>query len=208
MTYTLKIILSYWKSSTCTLFNIWEIKSCAHTNYLKSCHSKRTDFGIYTFISTQNTQRHIQTHFLSQLYVQWHHISPFGLWFIFHLHKYMWSNVLGFGDITVRRLIWSLFPGNSKCRESDGQMQLLRPYVRESVIEKCRMLWECGGRNLNPVFWNRKGFLWGSKYNMRGRVCVGQKNGGDIVPERWNFVSKAVEVRERDMHSEKYNVFH
>lgn len=38
---------------------------------------------------------------------------------------------------------------------------------------------------------------------MRGRVCVDQENSGDIVPGRWNFVLKTVEVRERGTNAEE-----
>lgn len=31
---------------------------------------------------------------------------------------------------------------------------------------------------------------------MRGRVCAGQENSGDLVPGRWNFASKVMEGRE------------
>lgn len=43
---------------------------------------------------------------------------------------------------------------------------------------------------------------------MRGSVCIRQKGSGDIVPERWNFVSEAHRgEREQDKRSEKYKVF-
>lgn len=43
---------------------------------------------------------------------------------------------------------------------------------------------------------------------MRGSVRIHQKDSGDVVPERWNFVSKAHRgEREQDKHSEKYKVF-
>lgn len=42
---------------------------------------------------------------------------------------------------------------------------------------------------------NRKSFLGGSNSTMRGKYVL-QANSGDRVPERWNFVSKIMEVRE------------
>lgn len=85
----------------------------------------------------------------------------------------------------------------------------LRPCVKEGVVVK-HMLWECRGRRLDLVFWNREGFLWGCSYNMRGSVCIHQKDSGDIVSERWNFTPKAHRgVRESRTNVQKeYRVFH
>lgn len=44
---------------------------------------------------------------------------------------------------------------------------------------------------------------------IRGNVHIHQKDSGDTVPERWNFVPKAHRGEgEQDKHSEKCKVFH
>lgn len=59
------------------------------------------------------------------------------------------------------------------------------------------MLWEYGGRDLDLVLGNRKGFLWGSNCKMRGSICVGQELDWRYSSWEVKFVSKGMGVRER-----------
>lgn len=65
-----------------------------------------------------------------------------------------------------------------------------------------QMLSECGGRAFDLVFGNRKGFLWGSIYKMRGRNVLAREIVEiQFLEDRTLFWSHGSE-REQDKHSE------